>query len=389
MVPGQNRAVSGPRIGLDVTALPRGGRYSVAVVPVGVGGARADPPFAAAMDRIHPFVALGPDGRGEIGLDAATPTTDRLLVVVYAVRSAGTLDGLGGASVVLDGTPLRPGPEAANACACVVAELYRRNGAWKMRALSDAVLRGLPELGRRVGVDLDDSGPPQIGGGSPAPGPSPYPSGDGPYPPPRNGGRGRPDWTGSGFLVAPGLLVTNAHVVNEARTISLASFEGRCGGEPVIVDQKNDLALVRMERPFELRPLPFRPGRGPALNEAAVTVGYPLAGLLGSGPQVAMGNVSGLLGPGDNTSALQITSPVQPGSSGGPVLDVQGRVIGVVTAMLANGQNVNFAVRGCLAQALVEAAGRTVALQADGNDLSQVAIAETARAAVWLLECAR
>lgn len=386
MVPGQNRAVSGGRIELDVTALPRGGRFSVAVVPVGAAGTRADPPFAAALDRIHPFVALGPDGRGEIGLDAVGPTTERLLVVVYAVRSAGTLDGLGGVSVTVDGTPLSPGKEAATASACVLAEIYRRNGAWKLRALSDAVLRGLPELGRRVGVDLDDSGPGQIGGDAPVPRPPPMGGGG---PAPGNGGRGRPDWTGSGFLVAPGLVMTNAHVVNEARSLSLASFEGRCAGEPVIVDERNDLALVRMERVFDVRPLAFRPGRGPALNEAAVTVGYPLAGLLGSGPQVAMGNVSGLLGPGDNAGALQITSPVQPGSSGGPVLDVQGRVIGVVTAMLTRGQNVNFAVRGCLAQALVEAAGRTVALQPDGDDLSQVAIAEAARAAVWLVECVR
>jgi S1-C subfamily serine protease len=101
---------------------------------------------------------------------------------------------------------------------------------------------------------------------------------------------------------------------------------------------------------------------------------------------VTDGRVSGLLGPEEDTRIIQVTTPVQGGSSGGPLFDAKGRVIGVVTAMLMGAQSVNFAVRGTLAQAIVEAAGKSVELGADGPDLDIAAVARATRESVWRLE---
>jgi S1-C subfamily serine protease len=169
----------------------------------------------------------------------------------------------------------------------------------------------------------------------------------------------------------------------------VSSFDGRSVGEAVIVDSRNDLALVRFDVSNPPPPLVFRLGAGPSLGESAHAFGYPLSGILGSGPQVATGVISGLLGPSDDARILQITTPIQPGSSGGPVLDSSGLVIGVVTATLVAGQNVNFAVRGTLAATLVEAAGYKPELRAGSSDLALSEIARIARSCVLRLECSR
>ena len=97
-------------------------------------------------------------------------------------------------------------------------------------------------------------------------------------------------------------------------------------------------------------------------------VGYPLRGALASGANVTVGNVSALAGPGDDRRLIQITAPVQPGNSGGPVLDSAGNAVGVAVAKLdaaamarATGdipQNVNFAVSARAARALPRFRGR-------------------------------
>jgi S1-C subfamily serine protease len=108
-----------------------------------------------------------------------------------------------------------------------------------------------------------------------------------------------------------------------------------------------------------------------------IVVGYPLGGLLGSGPQVTTGNVSSLIGPGDDTRALQFTAPTQSGNSGGPLLDSDGAVVGVVSSKLnavrvheMTGdvpQNVNFAIKAALARGFLDAVGMEYRSRASGN----------------------
>ena len=87
-----------------------------------------------------------------------------------------------------------------------------------------------------------------------------------------------------------------------------------------------------------------------------MTYGFPLAGMLASGPTLTTGDVSALAGLADNRMHFQISAPVQPGNSGGPLLDLAGNVVGIITSKLNAQrvaqrigdipQNVNFAVKG-------------------------------------------
>jgi S1-C subfamily serine protease len=187
-------------------------------------------------------------------------------------------------------------------------------------------------------------------------------------------------------MVADRFLITNAHVVDNAREIVVSGFSGKTHAEPVVVDSTNDLALLRLSVSFGPSRIAFRDA-GVHLGESAHAIGYPLAGLLGSGPQFTSGSVSNLLGPGNDTRLMQITSPIQPGSSGGPVFDDCGNLIAVVTATLSNAQNVNFAIRSALVLPMLDAAN----IDYQREDKARpIPISELVRAnspLVWRVEC--
>jgi S1-C subfamily serine protease len=362
-----------PRAGILTGATVNPGRIALALLPIG----GADVPCLPLQGDVAPYVDP-PNGHPldiPLILDALSPMTQSVLVVVYAARAASTLRDLAPLRAVVGGIEIQVPDEDLVCSALAVAEIYRRDGGWKLRAKIEGVFGGIEDLGTRFGVPVTDRSPPVIGGRS-EPGNPGSPS------------RSR-QWSGTGFVVAPNLLITNAHVVEEAASISVASFAGRAIGETVILDCRNDLALVRFNGLEPPTPLVFRLGSGPSLGESAHAFGYPLSGILGSGPQVATGVISGLLGPSDDARILQITTPIQPGSSGGPVLDSSGLLIGVVTATLVVGQNVNFAVRGHLAATLLEAAGHKPELRTAGSDMPLSEIARIARSGVLRLECSR
>src|SRR5262249_43101889 len=146
-----------------------------------------------------------------------------------------------------------------------------------------------------------------------------------------------------------GQIVTNAHVVNGCRQIR---FEG--GPLTVTaVDAASDLALLKANTKSQSY-AKIRSGRGPRPGEEVVALGFPLTGRLSSDPIVTTGIISALAGIKNNRRFIQITVPVQPGDSGGPLLGGNGTVVGVVVGKLnaiavaeATGdipQNVNFAV---------------------------------------------
>ena len=159
--------------------------------------------------------------------------------------------------------------------------------------------------------------------------------------------------SGTAFVVAPGLLVTNEHVIDGCSTIEVIASDGR---RPVtVVDsvKQIDLALLRV---YGLRGgvASLRTKSATLLGESATVFGFPLGGALSSTGNFTTGVVSSLRGLRDAAGEIQITAPVQPGNSGGPLLDRAGSVIGVVQGKLdalravrATGdipQNVNFAV---------------------------------------------
>ena len=173
--------------------------------------------------------------------------------------------------------------------------------------------------------------------------------------------------SGTGFVVHPsGLVLTANNVVEDATTIEVA-----CSGQPshrAVVRSSSastDLALLELADEFEAETfLGLAQQRAPSLGDEVFTVGYPLVGLLGDDPKYTDGTISALSGPGGDASFLQISVPVQPGNSGGPLVNEQGEVVGVVIATASapvffqvSGtipQNINWAVRGLYAAALFE-----------------------------------
>jgi len=153
--------------------------------------------------------------------------------------------------------------------------------------------------------------------------------------------------SGTGFFVAPNRVVTNNHVVSgctkdiQVRYPERASYTATISGQ----DATNDLVLLHTEMPH-LSVASFR--FQPLLGEPVATYGFPYSGVLS--PNFTSGNIAALSGPKDDTRFLQTSTPIQPGNSGGPLLDMSGRVIGVIVAQLnAIGksvpQNVNFAIQ--------------------------------------------
>jgi len=207
--------------------------------------------------------------------------------------------------------------------------------------------------------------------------------------------------TGSGFLVAAERVMTNHHVVEGCNRVLLRTPSGHWleARAPARTDTNLDLALLNV--PGLGGPaLAFRSGPTIRRGEGVVAYGFPLAGLLSSDPKLTRGEVNGLRGLGDNPNQFQISAEVQPGNSGGPLVDMQGHVVGVVVSKLNAqavarrtgdiAQNINFAVQGQAALAFTRRAGTepTVAESA-GPERGTADIGEVAHRATLFIRCER
>jgi S1-C subfamily serine protease len=207
--------------------------------------------------------------------------------------------------------------------------------------------------------------------------------------------------SGSGIVVDDsGDILTAAHVVQHCKTLTVKTPESKALEATVeAVDPKNDLALLRIAYAAPLgEPAHFRSTAAPAkLGESVGVIGYPLTGLLSSEPKATYGQVNSVAGVNNDYTLLQISAPIQPGNSGGPVLDNAGQVIGVVVSEAAplviaamSGtlpQNVNFAVRGEVAQIFLSARGIRVLSIGHPHPLTTEAIAATGLKSTVLVQC--
>jgi S1-C subfamily serine protease len=170
--------------------------------------------------------------------------------------------------------------------------------------------------------------------------------------------------TGTAFFASwEGLLVTNHHVLGEARRVHVKLDDGDLlEAKVVATDRANDLAVLQVDAIREPLPIPADPTL--VKGQEVLTLGYPLVALQGQEAKATFGRVNALSGYQGDVRFAQIDVPIQPGNSGGPLLDRRGHVVGVVTSMLhplatmqAAGvvpQNVNYAIKSEHARVLLE-----------------------------------
>ena len=163
---------------------------------------------------------------------------------------------------------------------------------------------------------------------------------------------------GSGFLISQnGHVVTCAHVIGEEREATIWLGDKKYEADVVSIDKKTDLAILRTKCPVSVgKPISFRSDTKFSLGEEVFTIGYPMSNLLGNSARFSKGLVSSTSGLKDDPNHVQISAEIQPGSSGGPLFDKNGTVVGVVQETLnpwkmarrtggALPQNINFAIK--------------------------------------------
>ena len=160
--------------------------------------------------------------------------------------------------------------------------------------------------------------------------------------------------SGTGFFITEdGYFITNEHVVKQGASVSIRTSAGTMPAKLVSVDKANDLALLKAGGKFKA--LPVGNSSTVKLGATVATVGFPNPGLQGFSPKLAKGEIGSLAGVQDDPRHFQISAPIQPGNSGGALVDGRGNVIGVVVATLNQkaaiatsgtlAQNVNYAVK--------------------------------------------
>jgi hypothetical protein len=172
-----------------------------------------------------------------------------------------------------------------------------------------------------------------------------------------------PRFTGTGFFVTDdGYLLTCYHVVQDAGRIAVRTKAGTFSAKIVKSDKANDIALLKVAGKFPT--LPVGLSRGMKLGESVFTIGFPNIELQGFAPKLTKGEISSLTGVQDDPREFQISVAVQPGNSGGPLVNLYGNVVGIVAARLADmatlettgslPQNVNYAVKSSVLNVLLE-----------------------------------
>ena len=170
---------------------------------------------------------------------------------------------------------------------------------------------------------------------------------------------------GTGFAVSEnGFVCTNYHVVDGGNvfTVYFPDNDSTYKAKVIEKDMTNDLVILRLKdfpnkkhKNFKI-PYKIRSSNSVELAAKTFTIGYPLGNILGISPKFSEGSISSVKGMRDNINQFQISNPIQPGNSGGPLFDKEGNIIGVIVASAgvdyvyditegALPQNVNFAIK--------------------------------------------
>jgi S1-C subfamily serine protease len=185
--------------------------------------------------------------------------------------------------------------------------------------------------------------------------------------------------SGTGFALANnGTIVTNYHVVQNAKSIKVKGINGdfarSLNASIVQVDISNDLAIIKIDD-YDFKTLgtiPYKIKTATSdVGEDVFVLGYPLTATMGDEIKLTTGVLSSKSGYQGNATQYQISAPIQPGNSGGPLFDKSGYVIGIINAKHSNADNVGYAIKSLYLQSLIESTNEKISTTNPANVASK------------------
>lgn len=169
------------------------------------------------------------------------------------------------------------------------------------------------------------------------------------------------EWSGTGFALKNGYIVTNYHVIENAKSIFIQGIKGdfspKYNATIIATDKYNDLALLQIsDNSFSgFGSIPYNVKTSVSdVGEEVFVLGYPLTSTMGDEIKLTTGVISSKTGFQGNVSLYQISAPIQPGNSGGPLFDNKGNLIGIVNAKHKGAENVGYAIKTSYLKNLIE-----------------------------------
>ena len=188
--------------------------------------------------------------------------------------------------------------------------------------------------------------------------------------------------TGSGIFISDKVVVTNNHVIAGARKIEVIVKDGNNVSTYIAkvlsTDKTNDLALITIEdeKFTGIGELPFAIStRTKDVGTSIFTMGYPMATYMGEEVKITDGIINSKTGYDGDIVTYQISAPIQPGSSGGPLFDKTGYLIGITNAGIIDAQNVGYAIKGSYLCNLIESAPVTLNIP-ENNTIENMELTE-------------
>ena len=199
-------------------------------------------------------------------------------------------------------------------------------------------------------------------------------------------------WKGNGsgfFLNQEGYIATNYHVIEDA-TVVQANFtrNGKVESYPakvVTADPQNDLAIIKIDDPSfkNVSQIPYGLlSRTIDTGSEVFALGYPMADIMGNEVKFTDGKISSKSGIQGDARVYQISVPIQPGNSGGPLFDMKGNVVGITSSGLNRdyfkSENVNYAIKASYLKTLMESCPNEIVLRENSQSgISKATLTET------------
>ena len=202
--------------------------------------------------------------------------------------------------------------------------------------------------------------------------------------------------SGTGFAISSnGIIVTNYHVIDGAKSIKVrgvhSDFNKTYTAKVIVSDKNNDLALIQIDSNnfTSLGTIPYTIKTNIAgVGENIFVLGYPLRATMGDEIKLTNGIISSRTGFQGEITSYQISAPVQPGNSGGPLFDSQGNILGIINSKHNGAENVSYAVKASYLTSLIDLLANTTKLPTvnllAGKTLTQQA--ELVKKFVYIIE---